>query len=56
MPGSRDKEEKRNALRLHHIIPAWRLLDACLTNTLRLLYAVKNMPDMELAHCKPIEG
>ena len=47
MPGSRDKEEKRNASRLHHTIPAWRLLDACLTNTLRFLYAAKNMLDME---------
>jgi hypothetical protein len=39
MPGSCDKEEKRNALRLHLTIQIWRLLDAYLTTALRILYA-----------------
>jgi integrase len=43
-PGSRDGEEKRNALQNDHTILAWKLLDACLMNGLRLLYAGEPWP------------
>jgi hypothetical protein len=38
MPGSCDKEEKRNALHMHHTSLIWEVLDACATTALRILY------------------
>jgi hypothetical protein len=39
MPGPRDQEEKRDALHPHHTSPAPKVLDACTTTALRILYA-----------------
>jgi hypothetical protein len=56
MPGSGDKEEKRHVFQPHHTILVWRLLDACLTVALQMLYARKYMPDKVLDITRPTQG
>ena len=51
MPGSCDKEEKRNALRLHHTNFVWRVLDACLMIALRIPYAYVIKLVTQESHC-----